>query len=174
MRFYEFARPLLEDTDESSIDSLVGVLSLIKYRMEKEDIPNRPVTIGTIVNLVRNSGVKTFDAADLIKAWDTNLAVQNLIARPTDRSSPVQFVDKIEEPEEEAPLEPGLGMSPEIPGAPLTPEQPMEPGLEPDMGSAELGQEPTLPTSTSAPEGPTGTRQTVSKMADRALKRRQS
>lgn len=171
MRFYEFARPLLEDTDESSIDSLVGVLSLIKYRMEKEDIPNRPVTIGTIVNLVRNSGVKTFDAADLIKAWDNNLAVQNLIARPTDRSSPVQFVDKIEEPEEEeAPLEPGLGMSPEIPGAPLTPEQPMEPGL----GSEELDQEPTLPTSASAPEGPTGTRQTVSKMADRALKRRQS
>ena len=169
MRFYEFAYPLFEN-NSAAVDNLIAVLNLIKYRMEKEDA-DTPITKGTIINLVRNSGIASFDENDLTTAWDTSPAVKNLIQQPVRDQDTIQFNqdDDAEEPsiddigvdlppEGQLPTEPGqLGMGTEMPT-----------GMEP------MGPESEMPvTSSGPPEGPTGDRQTVSQMADRALKRRQ-
>lgn len=174
MRFYEFAHPLREDADSASIDTLISVLNNLQFRMNKEGV-DTPISKDTIINLVRNSGVPSFDSSDLKQAWDNSLAVRNLIVEPNNDEESISFMkgEEYQSPEE-AELDQPPGMIPPEMAAGMPETMPPEMGLpagEPGLvGSTDTS---TMPASSGGPpQGPSGDRQTVSQMADRALKRR--
>jgi len=169
MRFYEFAHQLREEADTASVDTLISVLNNLQFRMSKEGA-DTPVSKDTIINLVRNSGVPSFDESDLRQAWDNSLAVRNLIKEPNKDEESISFMKGEEyQPPDELGLDQPLDMpTPEMQGT-------LPPGMEMPIDQPGLvGQDTSVMPTTSGgpPEGPTGDRQTVSQMADRALRRR--
>lgn len=174
MRFYEFAHPLLEDADTASVDTLISVLNNLQFRMNKEGA-DTPVSKATIINLVRNSGVPSFDDSDLKQAWDNSLAVRNLIKEPNRDEESISFMkgEEYQSPEETG-LDQQPGMMPPEMAAGMPETMPPEMGLT--TGEPGLVGSPDTSTMSSSsggpPQGPSGDRQTVSQMADRALKRR--
>ncbi|MEY4334743.1 MAG: hypothetical protein RLZZ196_3493 [Bacteroidota bacterium] len=178
MRFYEFARLLREEADTASDDNLISVLTHLQYRMSKEG-GDTPVTKDTVINLVRNSGNPSFTENDLKQAWENSIAVRNMIQEPSqdektitfNKDSDSQGMDELGLDQLGGTMPPDTGMPPDMG---MAPNMGM-PGAEGDLAQPGLvgSDTSTMPASSGgAPAGPTGDRQTVSQMADRALKRR--
>ena len=154
MRFREFSRRIVED--DSADDNLINVLSLIQYRIEKENL-SPDCSTETIINLVRNSGSASFSYGDLVKAFEDNPEVQNIIARP--EKNRTEFIP------------PSETISQDQPDMDLEqPIEPIEPTMTPPESDLGLGTSPS--TGGGNIQGPTGDRDTVRSMAKKALSRR--
>ena len=158
MRFSEFASRIVED--DSADNNLVNVLSLIQYRIDKENL-SPDYSTETILNLVRNSGSSSFSYGDLIKAYEDNPVVQNLISKPDkNRTEFIPISQELSDQDKDS--------------SELDLEQPMDQldtAMDAPDSALDANMSPSI-NSNGGPQAPTGDRDTVRSMAKKALSRR--
>jgi DNA polymerase sigma len=77
MRYFEFAKPLTEDVEQTG--ALLSVLNYLLKNAESKDADGK-FKMSSLLTKVRNAGAKTFDYTNFVDAFQKNVAVQNLVS----------------------------------------------------------------------------------------------